>query len=999
MFPNLSIKINDECIKCIQTPKCIYETRNNFINECLPLYDLKMSKINILDFDKKSYIYFDSSNDIANTYFINNKLQLEKYDDSSIPKYENFNYIVEFQNKLNYEINIDHINIPIYYLFINDNNQLFDIFILNFTLKFIDNEKDKMVIKDMKNILKSLFQYNSKKKFVKMSYKFNIFNIAFLCNKIIEIFKLFFIDYTKDELIDKLNDIFYEYDIQNVYSLIDEYKFNIMNIKNNKYDLMTLEIKSIIDELTIDNIYKKFINSIFNNNPIENIEKIKSIFVVLIENINNQDLKEKNLKDLLEEIKSTTVKDKNVQKNIKSLSLDILNKNIMKLITDLLFMNSIINVEYGTLQKTKNQIIDELAIVIIYIKIILDEIDLLIPDFKKIFLMTILNYRLKENYINNSWCFNAKKICNDIIKISNENSSLDNNILFSMYIPYKPIIYEYSYIEYNNITYGNCMENVILQFLKVLFWDPNLDNNKGNYNKSFMDNIVKNNIVEEIKEIFNNINNEKTRKFDNDWVKFIMKLPIEYPDINIPKYDFINDNYELDATLINFISVLRYIVKINYTNNDDYLNQIIRITDIYENDNDEYNISIEEMSNEQLNPSGLVLEPKSKIMVEQIININSYRKLKIKLINKEHAFFMNAKTNINILNKIKIIDDSISNFLNNKENIYMSYENIDFYICLINIDKKSDLFDMYINSLSKDIIANAYYLLFDDDIILNDKILFNIANNNNIFKYYCYFYEDIILWYYIIVKLKSNIDFWNIIAINYDFNDWNILDNEKNTIWYYAIKFLDKNNNFWKLIANRDNFITLINTWKNTNGNNKMIWEDALFYLGKIDDFWNIIAFKYDFNNWNDMNGNNLWLHTVISLGNNSKFWEILADTKKINDIENYNLWLVFIQNILIKSFWTKFALNFDKWDKLEILDVKFWANIKNNEIFDDFWKHIRLNRNFINYYETLDKSTLKLSILQIINDKLISINILAMHNKYNKYKTKYLNLKYIESY
>jgi hypothetical protein len=90
----------------------------------------------------------------------------------------------------------------------------------------------------------------------------------------------------------------------------------------------------------------------------------------------------------------------------------------------------------------------------------------------------------------------------------------------NIYIVEKPIIYEYSRVTYKSVNYGNCMENTILQFLKIIFWNSE----DKTYNLDIINKIT-NDKSKELINIFTKIDNEKQTKFDIDWIDFIMTLP------------------------------------------------------------------------------------------------------------------------------------------------------------------------------------------------------------------------------------------------------------------------------------------------------------------------------------------------------------------------------------------------------------------------------------------------------------------------------------------
>jgi hypothetical protein len=68
---------SDTCTNCIQTNECDIDTRQQFINDCVPIYDMVNSGVNILNFSKTNYIYFNVDNLL--TYYIDNNFYLQEY--------------------------------------------------------------------------------------------------------------------------------------------------------------------------------------------------------------------------------------------------------------------------------------------------------------------------------------------------------------------------------------------------------------------------------------------------------------------------------------------------------------------------------------------------------------------------------------------------------------------------------------------------------------------------------------------------------------------------------------------------------------------------------------------------------------------------------------------------------------------------------------------------------------------------------------------------------
>jgi hypothetical protein len=119
------------------------------------------------------------------------------------------------------------------------------------------------------------------------------------------------------------------------------------------------------------------------------------------------------------------------------------------------------------------------------------------------------------------------------------------------------------------------MESTILQFLKVLFYDPKEDK----YSTTIVCKIINSDFTNIIKKIFDDISNEKTENFDVEWVKFISELP-KSQDLICGDYDFIRkeEQVENNATLSNLILALKYLITDEINKN---LEQNIFLNEIY----------------------------------------------------------------------------------------------------------------------------------------------------------------------------------------------------------------------------------------------------------------------------------------------------------------------------------------------------------------------------------------------------------------------------------
>ena len=856
---HFSIIINDNngCKKCEdneneQDKDCV---RKDFINNCMPFFDVENSKINILNNDGKSYIYYYGDN--VDDYILNTNFTLQKHDKIK-------NYFIKDKTCLLDKLNYNIIDIPIYYLFI-DSYYIFNIFLNYF---FYYEDKD-FKVKDRKDFIDKIFTYtNEKYKFMGFSYKFNIFNIALTCNKYFKIIPLFLNKNNNIENIEsEISKIFNNYDIEKMYNLIHKYKYQIQNNKKKEG-------------------FDNFISEIFKKNDKE--------------------------------------------------------------------FSNIVNIENNLPKKTKEILITELANMIFYIKKVLIQINEKIPNFDKIFLMSILSFRLKENLINNTWPFDKNNIYDYIVdeSIKNDDLNEDNiNDIKNMFDTNALTIYDYSKINYNNEVIGNCMENVLLQFLKILFYDKKLS--KFNIKND----MFKNNIYDNISETFNNINKEKTKDFNIDWFNFI---------ITIKEGDFKNKEkqYELNPTFDNFIIFLKYIFKEElYEEKSDYefLNNIIT------NINNKYNIEID-ISN--------IIDN----IETDVIKINCYDTYLIYLKHNTHAnieYIKKLDENNNILNNITNYND-LNIYLQNNQSITLS--DIPAYISLYTLSTTDVFFiNKLKNILNIDTIINKYKLLCENNIKdILEKNDFSLFNNFNISIIKEYWDENI--WTYNILNNKNN-DFWNKII-----NKTDIIENWSD---YNLLGCIIDYNIFNKIVDNKLNIFNkkelleyLINT-ENKHFLIKLI-ENKLYEKWDLD--WWIYLINKNTYFYQFICENKLYRNWIIS------FWDGLLKDNSLNNVNSYiknkpNSYQSNLIDELIKD--NNKEWNNDTWKAaIKYITVDKWfmdnkSTIENNNDVFEWCKDNYFNEKLNTFNNKSIKSyTIKSKIKKNIEKK----NIGGYYYKINKY-------------
>jgi len=147
---NLSYNIDvSGCRKCINNNNCEdFANRKEFINKCIPFVNMIESKINILNFDQTNFIYYDDNN--TETYYLDKDFILKKPTILTLPIYNfiTLNTILKIISQ-NLIINNSKIKIPLYYMFTNTNNSIFNLFICQYNLFTEQNiiiNNDKKII-------------------------------------------------------------------------------------------------------------------------------------------------------------------------------------------------------------------------------------------------------------------------------------------------------------------------------------------------------------------------------------------------------------------------------------------------------------------------------------------------------------------------------------------------------------------------------------------------------------------------------------------------------------------------------------------------------------------------------------------------------------------------------------------------------------------------------------------------------------------------------------
>jgi hypothetical protein len=834
---NLPIKNSNQCIECIncKNTSCNKCTRNRFINDCLPLVDMKESRINILNWDHSRYIWFDESN--TQTYSINKDFSLSEYTGDII------NYQIFYQTELINNINNDFIiyiegvkfSIPIYYFFINKNNVIFNVFISFYLYKNPEYKKNTILS----------FNYNvDNNNYVSMTYKFDIFNVSLLCDKFFEIIPLFLYDYEPNAINCKLREIFSEFALDKLYNIINSYKGSLFA---------------------------------YNSKSSQNTEKY-----------------EKYEKFISGPIKSSQDRESNPY-TIKKL-------------------------ESGDKTKNINELYNDLTESIRQYRIYLSELTCIIRDFDKIFIVSILDFRFKQTTIMNTWAFDKYFNLNHILGNVSQQPGHNKKLLKSCYTIDKPIIYEYSTITYKNMNYGNCMENTILQFLKILLWNNDIDN----YNLDLIDKCFKKNdcINKRLYDIFSKIDKEKTVDFDYEWVKFIMELNKEN------KYQLIKLEVELNPTLYNLITFLKYISidEINEIDNNDFLLNFVKKI------NKEFCVKVD-----------------STTYTDKII-LTTNKTYTMFLNHYKHAYFENAKLSdlsTNILEKISKSNSELSVYLRNNKTI--TYSEINNFICLDYIENKDPFYNYYISKLEKTKIMDSYYLLCRDEAFykINELIylkllsnhiacFLNLQNNN----------EDSV-WHIAVMCIKSEY-FWNqVIVKNLCGDNWNLQNNYKSSVWHNAVESI-KYDHFWDQVIVKN---LCGDNWNLQNNYKSSVWHNAVKSI-KSDHFWDqVIVKNLCGDNWNLQNDykSSVWHNAVESI-KYDHFWDqvivknLCGDNWNLQNDDEYTVWHNAVKSIESDYFWDQVIVKNlcgDNWNLQDYDLYTVWHNAVKSIESDYFWNQV----------------------------------------------------------
>ncbi len=293
----------------------------------------------------------------------------------------------------------------------------------------------------------------------------------------------------------------------------------------------------------------------------------------------------------------------------------------------------------------QRQIIESLLDdIFVFVEILSKIIDIInFQDYAIILLLVIVNYRLKNRFISGNWGISDSITWDTITKHQTQTGigyRLNTKYLSSSDIP----IYEFNYVTYNGKKVGDCMENVIFQFLKILFW------NKQTQKCDILPYIglIKDEHKLTLTDIFKNVaagektpgEIEKRFKYFNN----IETFPSMRNPSSVSNFDFISDAsgvpFELNPRLKNLILVCLSIFK-------DVKTTLV-FTDFYdqENLNDKctsfFTDLFELFENSEFSLTKITT---SKMHTDKIIfGFGEDESFTIELEHNKHAYFENAIT-------------------------------------------------------------------------------------------------------------------------------------------------------------------------------------------------------------------------------------------------------------------------------------------------------------------------------------------------------------------
>jgi hypothetical protein len=615
-------------------------------------------------------------------------------------------------------------------------------------------------------------------------------------------------------------------------------------------------------------------------------------------------------------------------------------------------IDHIVGLEKNTDSKNFDNILKNFIEEVTVINKILNEINEYIPDFPNLFMMSYLSYRIKEKYIKGSWGYSF----GNLVKYINENAVvgskyIEGDKIIEYYKEVLPIIYKHQTVTFEDDAYPNCMENVLLQFLKILFWN----NEKKIYDPEIVDLLIDEIHSEKIKKIMADVDTKQlTNEFTYEWVKYVTELmrgdkkdSDMIKKIFVRKSDNLDEAKELDATLFNLMTFVKKIFKkeflviekdnkIHEETDENILQNIV--TKIVEDDPEGSSYSAKIEINKETN--------------EDNIALNLYNKFEIILEHNTHAHFVGELDNArqkNIINEIydnKLqLSESIGfpEILRHESSRWISYKNIDAYLCTdISLHDK-DIIVKYINNMGNDKSVMYIEMLFTDGLDKKIGKADDFMEKNNIDG------SIISLWLTsskIATRLNEHYEtdneFWSEILKKIN----------KYPINLKKIHLMDiiKNDTFWqgiveKIVWNQKTLDDVMENWHdNVEISNELFWGEFV----KIE--WSTHVFDVMMDNLNEIFG--------TSSVQSYLFWKKFMEEYERKNKEKFFIHVIqniidfkknkFIFDKLLKTEWTQnIVFRFiDKWVWVDqITDPLFWEKFAKIDFNSDIIDRILQNR------------------------------------------------------
>jgi ankyrin repeat protein len=649
----------------------------------------------------------------------------------------------------------------------------------------------------------------------------------------------------------------------------------------------------------------------------------------------------------------------------------------------------IINLENDNMiSSNKNIIIQSLSDSIVNLSIELYDISekINMNDFKYAFLLSFLNYRLNNPYIKGGWKFSEEYIYFQINERITKENIKSKNDMNNLYIKSNlPPIYEYSITKEGC---GDCMENTIFQFLKIIFWDH--ENNK--YKLDLIEKTIDPKYLKIIMHFFTDISNERKKEQINKRFEFFDSLSSDLDFLNKGK------KIELNTTLKNFLIVFSILFNEPFDSNnitknssEEFLNKIIDKEKKSDYNRFIYNFDINIREHEQI----------------IYINTNTGDKLKVILSNNSHAFFENSKMDYSLLNVINYIEterleddiEILSKEIHKQKDV--SYSEFYIHTLLINLlnnnkNKEFEKFIKFIYYENTNKIISVFFILNNDSLSkkLKEKIFNLLIKESVIFKNTYMNYNDI---YDMLINFKDNI--------------------KKNISELLKYQFINKNL-FFLINLERKNIYEILNELKNIELDARDLDKNTILHLaakyGYIDigEYYINNMDKEKINRLNYLNQNALHL---LSQNGNVLFANLLIKNNiEMNNtdknrkfpinyaIENSNIELVnlLLENnvnidtsLAIREYTTKRSALISAIISNNIELVKFFIDYYNKNKSDDndkrstyifaFSKAIEYNNeNFVSYFiETDIKTTINITSVNKTNKEFFNFLENAVKN------------------